>query len=92
MITFYLWRRQTPIWFLVPPMIFMLIMPMWAMIWQVFVGDAGNPSWLGQGNWLLVGVALFTVALEVWMIIEAINLFPRARGVIERDAVQPVKA
>ena len=91
-ITFYLWRRQTPIWFLVPPMIFMLIMPMWAMIWQVFVGDAGNPSWLGQGNWLLVGVALFTVALEVWMIIEAINLFPRARGVIERDAVQPVKA
>jgi len=90
-ITFYLWRRQTPIWFLVPPMIFMLIMPMWAMIWQVFVGDAGNPSWLGQGNWLLVGVALFTVALEVWMIIEAINLFPRARGVIERDAVQPVK-
>jgi carbon starvation protein len=91
-ITFYLWRRQTPIWFLVPPMIFMLIMPMWAMIWQVFVGDAGNPSWLGQGNLLLVGVALFTVALEVWMIIEAINLFPRARGVIERDAVQPVKA
>jgi carbon starvation protein len=91
-ITFYLWRRQTPIWFLVPPMIFMLIMPMWAMIWQVFVGDAGNPSWLGQGNWLLVGVALFTVALDVWMIIEAINLFPRARGVIERDAVQPVKA
>jgi carbon starvation protein len=91
-ITFYLWRRQSPIWFLVPPMIFMLIMPMWAMIWQVFVGDAGNPSWLGQGNWLLVGIALFTVALEVWMIIEAINLFPRARGVIERDAVQPVKA
>lgn len=91
-ITFYLWRRQTPIWFLVPPMIFMLIMPMWAMIWQVFVGDAGNPSWLGQGNWLLVGIALFTVVLEVWMIVEAINLFPRARGVIERDAVQPVKA
>jgi carbon starvation protein len=91
-ITFYLWRRQSPIWFLVPPMIFMLIMPMWAMIWQVFVGDAGNPSWLGQGNWLLVGIALFTVALEVWMIVEAINLFPRARGVIERDAVQPVKA
>lgn len=91
-ITFYLWRRQTPIWFLVPPMIFMLIMPLWAMIWQVFVGDTGNPSWLGQGNWLLVGIALFTVLLEVWMIIEAINLFPRARGVIERDAVQPVKA
>ncbi len=91
-ITFYLWRRQTPIWFLVPPMIFMLIMPMWAMIWQVFVGDAGNPSWLGQGNWLLVGIALFTVALEIWMIVEAINLFPRARGVIERDAVEPVKA
>lgn len=91
-ITFYLWRRQIPIWFLVPPMIFMLIMPLWAMIWQVFIGDAGNPSWLGQGNLLLVGIALATVVLEIWMIAEAIRLFPRARGVVENDAIQPVKA
>jgi carbon starvation protein len=91
-VTFYLWRRRTPVWFLVLPMIFMLIMPMWAMIWQVFVGDAGNPSWLSQGNWLLVGIALVTMVLEAWMIIEAVNLFPRVKGVEEDGAVQLVKA
>jgi len=91
-ITFYLWRRSTPVWFLVIPMIFMLIMPMWAMLWQVFIGGAGNPSWLSQGNWLLVGIALVTLILEVWMIIEALWLFPRAKGLIEENAVVPVSA
>jgi len=91
-ITFYLWRRRVPVWFLVVPMIFMLIMPMWAMGWQVFIGGTDNPSWLSQRNWLLVSIAVATLVLEVWMIIEAIRLFPRAKGVIEENAVQPVSA
>lgn len=91
-ITFYLWRRGIPVWFIALPMVFMLIMPMWAMLWQVFVGDGGNPSWLSQRNWLLVSIALSTVVLEVWMIIEAWRLFPRAKGIIEDNAVQPVRA
>jgi carbon starvation protein len=70
----------------------MLIMPLWAMVWQVFVGNAGNPSWLSQGKWLLVGIALATLALEAWMIVEAIKVFPRARGILEADAVQPVRS
>jgi carbon starvation protein len=89
-IAFYLWRRGTPVWFIIVPMIFMLIMPMWAMLWQVFIGGTGNPSWLSQGNWLLVSVAMITVLLEVWMIIEAIKVFPRAKGIIEQNAIQPV--
>jgi carbon starvation protein len=91
-ITFYLWRRKTPVWFLVLPMIFMLIMPGWAMVWQVFIGGEGNPSWLSQGNWLLVGIAVATVLLEIWMVIEALRLFPRVKGVVEDGAVQLVKA
>lgn len=91
-ITFYLWRRGIPVWFIALPMVFMLIMPMWAMLWQVFIGDAGNPSWFSRGNWLLVSIALATVFLEAWMIIEAVRLFPRARGVIEQNAIQPVRA
>jgi carbon starvation protein len=91
-ITFYLWRRGIPVWFIALPMIFMLIMPMWAMFWQVFVGDGGNPSWLSQRNWLLVSIAIATMALEVWMIVEAWRLFPRAKGIIEENAVQPVQA
>jgi carbon starvation protein len=91
-ITFYLWRRGIAVWFIALPMVFMLIMPLWAMLWQVFVGDVGNPSWLSQRNWLLVSIALATIALEGWMIFEAGRLFPRAKGIVEENAVQPVRA
>ena len=84
-ITFYLWRRGRAIWFLAIPMIFMLVMPMWAMLHQLFV----SPGWLkaGQINYLLGGIGLATIALEVWMIIEALKLFPAAKGVLEENAL-----
>jgi carbon starvation protein len=85
-ILFYLRRRRLPIWFMVVPLVFMLIMPMWAMTWQVFIGGEGNPSWLSQRNWLLVGIAVATMALEAWMILEALKLFPRINGVLETSA------
>mgnify|MGYP005631757839 CR=1 FL=1 len=82
-ITFYLWRRGRTIWFLVFPMVFMLIMPLWAMIHQLFVA----PGWLvaEQPDYLLGGIGLATIALEIWMIVEAINLFPKAKGVLEEN-------
>ena len=91
-ITFYLWRRRKPVWFLVAPMIFMLVMPMWAMLWQTFIGGADNPSWISEGKWTLVGIALATMALEIWMVIEAVQLFPRARGVLEDGAAEAQSA
>lgn len=87
-VTFYLWRRRKPVWFLIPPMIFMLVMPMWAMVWQTFIGGADHPSWISEGKWTLVAIALATIALEIWMVVEALLLFPRARGVIEPGAVE----
>jgi carbon starvation protein len=82
-ITFYLWRRNKPIWFLTLPTVFMLVMPMWAMIWQIFIGSEHSPSWIIQERWTLVGIGLATVILEIWMIAEAFRLFPKVRGVIE---------
>ena len=91
-ITFYLWRRGRTIWFLVIPMVFMLIMPMWAMIHQLWF----NPGWLlsvkegfpqHEPSYLLGGIGLATIALEIWMIIEAVKLFPRVKGVIEENAL-----
>ncbi len=84
-ITFYLWRRGRAIWFLAIPMVFMLIMPMWAMIYQLFVA----PGWLkaGQTDYLLGGIGLATIALEIWMIVEAVKLFPKAKGVLEENAL-----
>jgi len=85
-ITFYLWRRGRAIWFLAIPMVFMLIMPMWAMLHQLFV----SPGWLkaGQINYLLGGIGLATIALEIWIIVEALKLFPRAKGILEEGAVE----
>lgn len=91
-ITFYLWRRGKPVWFLVIPMIFMLIMPIWAMIWQLFVGGAETPSWLAEGKWVLLAIGLATILLEIWMIVEAYFLFPRVRGVLEESIADPAPA
>jgi carbon starvation protein len=82
-ITFHLWRRGKSVWFLIHPMVFMLIMPFWAMVWQVFFGSGNSPSWLSQGRWTLVTIGLATIALEVWMVIEAVVMFPRVKGVVE---------
>jgi carbon starvation protein len=85
-ITFYLWRRGRAIWFLAIPMVFMLIMPMWAMSHQLLK----SPGWLvgDKPDYLLGGIGLATIVLEIWMIIEAVRLFPRARGVLEEGAVE----
>jgi len=34
-------------------------------------------------DYLLGGIGLATIALEFWMIIEAIKIFPKAKGVLE---------
>ncbi len=91
-IGFYLWRRKLPIWFMVIPMLFMLIMPLWAMTWQLAIGDAGHPTWIAKGEWLLSAIAAATIALEIWMIIEAVLLFPRVKGVLEAKADAEVEA
>ncbi len=82
-IAFYLWRRRIPVWFIVLPAVFMLIMPGWAMFHQLFVGDPGAPKWWGASNWMLTGIALGTILLEIWMLVEAALLFPKVKGIIE---------
>lgn len=81
-IAFWMWRRSLPVWFVVIPMLFMLVMPAWAMSYQLFDGDAG---WLSaeEKNWPLILIALATIALEAWMIVEAYLAWPRAKGVLE---------
>ena len=77
-IAFFLWRRDIPVWFIVIPMVFMLVIPAWAMLsdlpqWM----DAENP------NWVAIGVGISTLALEAWMLIEAAILWPKVKGIIE---------
>lgn len=94
-ITFHLWRRGKPIWFMMIPMVFMLIMPFWALWLQLFTSYGGGASWVqfgdgtspGVENPILVLIAIVTLLLEIWMIVEAFLLFPKVKGVIEQDAL-----
>ncbi len=67
-------------WFLVPPMLLMIVMPAWALVWQMFNGSTG---WYDH-NHLLFGVAAVTLLLQVWMVVEGLLMWPRARGVMEQ--------
>lgn len=91
-IAFWLRRRGLPHWFVVPPMLFMLIMPGVAMVWQLFIANPGDaPGWVHQDqpNWLLIVIASATIALQVWMLIEALLIWPKARCALETPLTPP---
>jgi carbon starvation protein len=79
-IVFYLYRRNKPIWFAFVPMIVMIIMPIWALGWQMFNAKSG---WWQHQNYLLFGIGGATLLLQFWMVAEAIVAWPRAKGVLE---------
>ena len=73
-IAFYLLRHNKPVWFLVGPMILMLIMPAWAMYYQL-------QDWWAAKNWLLLSIGVVVEIVQVWMVIEAVLLWRKVRGV-----------
>ena len=75
-VSFYLLRRGLPTWIATVPMVFMLAMPAWALAIDV-------QRWWAGGSWGLVAVAAVMLAVEAWMVVEAVLLWPRARGVLE---------
>ena len=88
-IVFYLWRRNKPVWFALIPTVAMCILPIWALSWQLFNGESG---WFWQTDKrLLTSIGLATAALQVWMIVEAFLLWPKAKGVME-ETLPPLPA
>lgn len=87
---FYLWRRGKPVWFAAVPMLLMMVMPAWAMLWNLFNPQTG---WLGLGaappNYLLVAFGLSIMGLQLWIFVEAILLWPKVKGVLE-EALPPL--
>ena len=82
-IAFWMWRRGLPVWFVVAPMIFMLFLPAVAMSLNLFNENGYLAQSIETGNWTLSTFGLATMALEIWMIIEAIVAWPNARGELE---------
>lgn len=85
---FYLYRRNQPIWFAVLPMIAMIVMPAWALCWQMFNEDTG---WWPRHNYLLFSIGGAALLLQIWMVVEAIIAWPRAKGVLE-EMLPPLPA
>ena len=76
-VSFYLRRRKLPTWIAGLPMIFMLVMPAWAFVYNIKV-------WLSGGSFGLVIVALVMLAIEIWLIVEGIILWGQIQGVLEQ--------
>ncbi len=77
---FYLWRRNKPVWFAFIPMVLMLILPAWGLLWQMFHPEFG---WWQSGDYLLLSIGGAVLCLQIWMIIEGILVWPRAKGILE---------
>lgn len=98
-IVFYLWRRNISVWFAAIPMTIMLIMPAWALVWQLFYSKSAwvNPildmvtgrPWAWSTDHLLFAIGFATLCLQGWMIVEGLLLWRRARGVLE-EALPPL--
>jgi len=64
-ITIYLARRKVSALFTAVPMVFMIILTGWAVIFNM-------NEFYRQNNWLLFYISLTILILEIWMIIESI--------------------
>jgi carbon starvation protein len=73
-IAFYLLRHNRPVWFLIAPMILMLILPAWAMVHQI-------QAWWEQKALLLFALGIVVEVIQVWMVIEGALMWSKVRGV-----------
>ncbi len=83
-IAFYLARRKLPTWFIIGPAILMLGVPLWAMAYELGLGNESG-GWIAKGQWHLVATAIVILILQLWMIAEALRLWPRIKGVLEAE-------
>jgi carbon starvation protein len=74
-IAFYLLRHSRPIWFLALPGALMVVLPAWAMGYQI-------KGWYEARNWLLFFLGIGIEVLQVWMLWEGLMMWNRAKGVL----------
>ena len=74
---FYLARRSKPFAFVAIPMFIMLVMPAWAMTYDLVY------NWIPQQKWTLILFGFGILGLQAWMVLEGILMWQRCRGVLE---------
>lgn len=75
--TFYLWRRNKAIAFLGVPALLMMLVPGWAMTYDLW------NNWIPQGKILLSSFGIGILVLQIWMFVEAALVWSKAQGVLE---------
>lgn len=70
---FYLARRSRPVAMLAIPMFVMLLMPAWAMTFDL------RNNWWPARDWVLISFGLAVLGLQAWMVIEAVFLWRRLK-------------
>ncbi|MBU0640821.1 MAG: carbon starvation protein A [Planctomycetes bacterium] len=73
-IAFYLIRHNRPTWFLIGPLIVMLVLPAWAMCIQI------GQWWLAD-QYLLFGLGLLVEVIQIWIVVEGVLMWSKVRGV-----------
>ena len=91
-LVFYLWRRRKPIAFALVPMLIMIVLPAWALWWQLFNAESGwwwgqvdTATGLPEYNYVLIVIGLVVMGLQVWMVTEALLMWPKVKGVLEEE-------
>lgn len=72
-ITVYLAYRKAPIVYTMVPMLFMLLMTGWAMIFNL-------NAFYAKADWLLFAIGLAVFVLEIWMVIESAIILGKVYG------------
>ncbi len=75
--TFYLWRRNKTIAFIAIPAVLMMLVPGWAMSYELW------NNWIPQRKYLLTSFGFGILILQIWMFIEAAFVWKKAQGVLE---------
>lgn len=72
LISIWLKKKGRPIWYTVIPMVFIMIITLWAMSQQVFIEWSGFGD--GDPNYLLLAFGALILGFAVWIILEAFRL------------------
>jgi carbon starvation protein len=62
-VTVFLARRKAPLWVTAGPLLFMLLITGWAMLYNLH-------DFLHKANWMLFGIGTAVFLLEIWMVVE----------------------
>ncbi len=83
--TFYLARRSRSVAVVAAPMMLMLIMPAWAMTYDLI------NNWIPQRNYTLITFGFAILGLQAWMVVEGILIYRKIGGVEETPAKMPFR-